>query len=1242
MSNNHFANNKVLKFNYHFLFLIALITLVFAIMLRYFFIEKKQNPQNYLQTVEERLNHELDHMTEDMNAVIRQITEGKELTITNLNAFSRYPYYIFNQGKLIYWSDYRFVPSYSSLAGNYKYRFLSYKKGQFIFKKLIVPGYRNIEIFVLLPIFINTEIDNNYLTSGFNKNIFSSSNFEIRVLPVIEDSMVLAERQHYLFSITFGPDYKLYNEPYQILILVLSSIAIILAFAHLLMWIRYLILKNKYQMGLLVLVSWLLLVRGLMLIFNYPFNLINLDLFNSIYYASSDFNPSLGDLLLNVLSLFLVVVYIFKFYDKFKAYKVLMKQSSYHKTLISVLLILLSFLALYFQFLVLRSIYHHSQLSIDITSSITFSSLKIVCLIIFIINAIIYFLLAHLICKIFLQIGHSSRLVNFYVFLAGTLLFITLSHVLDMDFMVFTFLNFIYFAVLYTLGLPRHLAKIRYISFIYLFMGALVCALVGAYSVYNFEQVQNLDNKQRFANQILIENDILAENLLFEAVQRIKNDIFIKSRFTGLFASRDIIKQKIKRHYLSNYFDKYDVQVHLFNSMGMSMDLNDSIWSYYDLKDQVGIEKYETEYPDLYFINDPGLTSTKTYFYFLELKRFGLTVGHILLDLRLKKIIPNTVYPELLIDKRFYQPNLNRNYSYAIFSEEQLVNSAGNFNYVRNFDPRHFEKEKLYEEGINRDSFHHYGVYSEDNRIIIISSPHELSRIIVSNFSFLFLIFIFAILILIIIYAIYFRIKKVNLNLATKIQLYLNSSFFLPLLVVSIATLSLISSSFRNDLNRQYFKKAENVTSNIVGPLDTYINNPSYLEELSNYLSQIARFSEADINLFNTNGKLIASSQPQIYNNDLLSEFINPRALSYIHEQNYSRIILEESVGTLTYKSAYVAIKSFETGNIIGIMSIPFFESKAELERQVIDVLTNIINIFTFIFIVLLLISYFASQLLTYPLMFITQKIKRTTLSKYNEPLEWKSDDEIGLLVGEYNRMLVNLEASKEALSKSEKESAWREMAKQVAHEIKNPLTPMKLILQHLKRIKNDKNPQNDGKIEKQINTLLHQVDTLNDIATSFSSFAQMPIPKNELFELSSVVRKAVNLHHNENEKLILNNFAGEVKVMGDENLMERIISNLIINGIQSVPKGRIPTIEISIKNKKSEKVLIEIKDNGIGIAENIKNKVFIPNFSTKYTGSGIGLAIAKRGIEHAGGTIWFETQEGEGTSFFIELPVVM
>ncbi|MEO1655280.1 MAG: ATP-binding protein, partial [Bacteroidota bacterium] len=284
---------------------------------------------------------------------------------------------------------------------------------------------------------------------------------------------------------------------------------------------------------------------------------------------------------------------------------------------------------------------------------------------------------------------------------------------------------------------------------------------------------------------------------------------------------------------------------------------------------------------------------------------------------------------------------------------------------------------------------------------------------------------------------------------------------------------------------------------------------------------------------------------------------------------------------------------------------------------------------------------YFASQILTVPLRLITQKIKKTTFYNYNEPLEWNSKDEIGLFVDEYNKMLKKLDKSKEALVRSQKESAWREIAQQVAHEIKNPLTPMKLALQHLQMRLQTQGERVKAVFGRSFDMLLTQVETLSDIATSFSSFAKMPIPISERFEISEVLKDSQSLYSNEDIDLDLNIEQGKYYVRGDRRLMGRIFTNLIKNAIEAVPENRKPVIRIFLGGAVEGLVLIEFRDNGVGIDQKVKEKIFMPNFSTKSTGSGIGLAVAKRGIEHAGGRIWFDTEENLGTSFFIELPLV-
>jgi nitrogen fixation/metabolism regulation signal transduction histidine kinase len=228
------------------------------------------------------------------------------------------------------------------------------------------------------------------------------------------------------------------------------------------------------------------------------------------------------------------------------------------------------------------------------------------------------------------------------------------------------------------------------------------------------------------------------------------------------------------------------------------------------------------------------------------------------------------------------------------------------------------------------------------------------------------------------------------------------------------------------------------------------------------------------------------------------------------------------------------------------------------------------------------------------------------------------------------------------ALSQSEKQTAWREMAKQVAHEIKNPLTPMKLSIQQLQRTLPMDDPKSRDRIERALNSLTEQIDNISEIANSFSEFAKMPVPRNEKFDLVPVVQKTTDLYsQNNNIKILFESKYKQMFVNGDRLLVSRVITNLILNGIQSVPPLRQPEIKVKVyKNPEENFGIIEVSDNGEGIPEDVRKKVFIPNFSTKVGGSGLGLAMAKRGIEHAGGNIWFETEEGVGTIFFIDLPI--
>ena len=792
-----------------------------------------------------------------------------------------------------------------------------------------------------------------------------------------------------------------------------------------------------------------------------------------------------------------------------------------------------------------------------------------------------------------------------------------------------------YILVVIFVELPRSERSFTYQIFIYIFLGAITTSIMSSYIIYCFEQNRERVAKENFAEQLLLKNDLQGEFLLNDVVESLPYDPIIKNRLMTSFTTKDIISRKIRKFYLDYYFDKYDIKVHLFNGNGMPYD---NTMTFDEMYSRYAQPNYGTEYDDIFLVHDLS-TNTKRYFAFSEISRSGVKIGKIVLELQLKKIVSNSVYPNLLSDNPYSNYNRwgGRNaWSYAIFENELPVFTQGNFVYPKEF-LTNFDSTIVF----STSDYEHMLIKEGENKLVIISSVHYPLKSVLTNFSMQFICIVLTMLLLLVVYRLYFRKQPFTFNLTGRIQLYLNLAFFLPTILLSILIVSILNSENKNQTVETYFQKAENVAQNFSKKLTDYVVYKDITkDELLESLQEIARLTQTEINVFDRNGVLLASSQPTIYDNGLVSSLVNPKAMALLVEQKQSKVILSESIGKLDYNSAYVIVNSPSTGEIVGMIDVPFFESQRYADEQILEVVSTILNVFTGIFLLLVVLSFFASQDLTKPLSLVTSRLKRITLSGDNKPLDYKSDDEIGLLVGEYNKMLVKLEESRAALAASEKESAWREMAKQVAHEIKNPLTPMKLTLQHLQRVLADES----SPAERSIKSLLTQVDTLSDIATSFSAFAKMPIPKTERFDVSMVLQETLILYKNDGSvRLDAIIDQGEFYVHGDSKLMGRIFTNLILNGIQAVEE-KDPHINVVVEktNQKYPKtIIIYIRDNGKGIDEETATKLFIPNFTTKSTGSGIGLSVAKRGIEHAGGKIWFETEPYFGTTFFIELPLV-
>ena len=393
-----------------------------------------------------------------------------------------------------------------------------------------------------------------------------------------------------------------------------------------------------------------------------------------------------------------------------------------------------------------------------------------------------------------------------------------------------------------------------------------------------------------------------------------------------------------------------------------------------------------------------------------------------------------------------------------------------------------------------------------------------------------------------------------------------------------------------------------------------------------------------DLNLYSLDGKLIATTRPEIYELILQAPIMNAEAYQNMFRNKALYYTHKEHLGKGVYESAYLPITD-ERGNTLAFLNTPYFSSATDLQREIKDFGLTYINIIIILLGLALIFVLRITNRLTQPLALIQNKLGNIKFDQKNEPLEWKRNDEIGALVKQYNQLIVELEKSAAELKRTTAESAWRGVARQVAHEIKNSLTPMRLSVQMLQRnIENGK--ATPEQTQRTANTLIEQIDALSDIASSFSRYAKLPENHPKPLDLAELVGNVVNLYDNEENIKFAYHYdqAQNHTFNGDKTNLNSAVGNLVKNAVQAIgnkPEGK---IEVSLQSTETS-FIISVKDNGKGIKDDDKDRIFLPNFTTKSGGSGVGLSLTYNIVQAAGGTISFESQENVGTRFQIELP---
>ncbi|SDY98521.1 His Kinase A (phospho-acceptor) domain-containing protein [Rhodonellum ikkaensis] len=1226
-----------------FILLLAVLGIGILLSLNYFLNEKGGN-EKYLKPIVNKIQVVDNNFDQDFVEILMRNRPDEPLSFTKLTIEGSQPYYIYDEGgNIVYWSDFTWLPDFDLINPFKTYQLLEDQKGIYFTKvRRLTRNEKEFWLLQLYPLSYKRDINNEFLISGLNPELFGKGKVNFSEEKQEKFFDVENVKGEFLFSIDFEAGYEPAGQSTDVTILVFFFSLLLLVLIIGYDFISIIWRKGKFKTAIVYAALILASIRGFMIFFRFPQDYFDFELFDASKYASSWLNPSLGDLLLNVLcsliifSMLLGVLGGKVFHEKFKGFR-----EKYPDWLFFLLAYVLSTVLLSLFYGLYINILSNSQWDLNIFSIPTFDYFKGISLFIIFLGGAGYLLFSILGISLILDSNSPKK-----TYALKLLIYFSLPVILVLSFFNWILLlvylaHFIMLVSIVSFELYRNVFRLGLNTFLTFFFGCLIGAIITGIASYQVLLQRQHQSKIRFGTQQLVENDVMGEFFLSDAMDRIRNDIFVKNTLLDPLLSNEAIERKIRKIHLINYFDQFSQQIKVFNPAGENiLDRNDPV-QLQDLRFNYVKSDYATSVRDLYFIKGVDEGKGNSFFSFIPLYRDDVLLGTVYLELRQLRVQPGSVFPKLLLDSK-YMANFNeKDFDYAVYGDSGLLYSVGIFNYRAEDMEGLIENPNLFDSGVNRKKYHHLGVKNQD-QVVIVSSPIYSVYYILADISLFFVAFILLTLLSILCYTLAKGFGKFNFNYAAKLQMYLNFAFFFPIVTISVIIIGLLTNSYREELHRQYFQKASIIGGNLSVMLEQQSTAELGREDFVESVNILAGTTNSDINVYSPEGALIATSQPNIFDKRVLAKIINPNAIVEIVEGQNNLALLEEVVDNLTYKTVYMAIRSSDSQKILAIVSIPFFESQTELDLLIADVFSNIINIFVLIFILFLFVSYFVSRKLTLPFKLLTQKLKATNLDN-NELMYWPSNDEIGLLVNEYNNMLFKLESSKKILANTEKETAWREMAKQVAHEIKNPLTPMKLTLQHLLRLQSEGKLDDPQMLKKPLGTLIQQVDTLSDIATSFSTFAKMPLPKNKLMDFREVVQASLELFQNrEKEKIVFEDHTKSVSlmVMGDDQLFGRVISNLIINGIQAKERGRQTIINISLREIDNQ-VILEIHDNGKGIPEDLSDKIFIPNFSTKSEGSGLGLAIAKRGVETAGGKIWFETELGKGTSFFLAFDLV-
>lgn len=1129
--------------------------------------------------------------------------------------------YVYHHDSLCFWTDNQPAVDLFAYSNETNVQLMKIRNGWYEYIHQKDSLKHDYTIVALISIKPEYDFENRYLNNNFSEWLELPEGSELRTPVSFLKHTVKSKFGPPLFEVYRSDGlYKSKNSIFYSGFLFV--VACLLFLVGLFVFLRRLL--KKESIFILVFALSCLVIRSGMIWFKMPAVFYNTKLFDAKLFAdaSSFYFSYLGDVLINSGLIFLVSILVYK-----SSTMLNLKTTAARFIVILLSLCFLAAFSLEIRLLI-YSLVNNSTISYNINELFNFSvysltSLLCIGLLVFSFYLCLERLIIYLLQWRFLTPLILISVLGFLIVIA----IISEKNGIEILDYLWPFL-----LVIISYCLRRYKASYNFIN---IGLIVLVATFIVSSLFSKYEQVNKKQTFEALSLSLTDRQDVIAENEFNKISASIKSDGQLKNLLTLLPLSSEQIEQSLRQRNFTGYFERYEIIMSLFKNdcTPIFIHLNPIYLDEEYFKKQIEKHGFQTISDDLYFIDQQK--EAIRYVAKIDIEDVNKNPNktfHLYLQLEPKLAVNLGAFPDLLLDKSLENKLESKHISYAVYESNKLLSTFGEYQYPL------FVNHKTFRSSTN-DGFEHFVYTPKDNTVIVITDKEFGYWGRFTSNSYLFIFFALVVLLSVWFNSIVIKRSQRFNSLNNRIQFILVSIVVLSLAGVVVGTIWVVNSQFELKNKKDLILKSQSVLKELqqnIGQQDAL--EPVYKDITTFRLKRLAQLFGSDISLFNKRGILYSTSQPAVYEQGLVSRFMNPIAYMSFNKSVHANYIQRENIGTLKYLSAYIPFYS-TNDRLLGYINLPYFARQKDLEKELTAYLTTLINIYTILFAITTLIALLVSNLLTKPLRIIKQQISNIQFGKFNEALHWKSNDEIGNLVAEYNNMLVKLEKSSELLAQSERESAWREMAKQVAHEIKNPLTPMKLNIQHLQRVVETHPEDVNERVKKVSQMLIEQIDTLSHIATEFSNFAKLPNANLEIVNLYDVLQSVTHLFQQNTECEITLSASEPLWVMADKEQCLRIFTNLLKNAEQSIPETRKGKIEILAFSNETT-VTIKVKDNGTGIPEEVRHKLFTPNFTTKTTGTGLGLAMVKNSVVSFNGTISFETELNSGTVFTIVFPV--